>query len=508
MNDIRVSEQLTDTEPLKNAPPIVAFTTVALGGFRGLVADWLWLRSTRMQERGNYFELVQLASWIVKLQPRFTGAHAFLAWNMSYNISVTFSSFEDRWRWVRRGIELIRDEALVYNPGDPKLFRELGWIYQHKLGKDLDDANRHYKTEMAKQMIQLFGDYPPDWQALADSPHDVEGLRETIEDDAALWRIIESRGQTLSDIEDQFRIKGELPEELAEELEKEELRDPLELYLRRRWMVQTYKLLPDIILSVNEQFPNLDWRLPEAHAIYWARRGLDTADKEISIECDRMIFQSLSAAFKGGRLVYIKEIQHLEMTPNTAIVDTVDQSYLTAIEKYEPRVIRGAYMNFLVDASVVLYTFGQKAKSREYFKKGKKEFPDRFKGDVERFVLEELAVDMALATYNQAQGTIQGFILQSCHALAIGDDDQAYTYERMAEKLWHKYLVDIGESTKKRRGLPPYKQMKRHVVKIETAKRFSPGLRARLMAALGATKGDLRFETRDDDETEDAPTKE
>ena len=165
-------------------------------------------------------------------------------------------------------------------------------------------------------------------------------------------------------------------------------------------------------------------------------------------------------------------------------------------------------MNFLVDASVVLYTFGQKAKSREYFKKGKKEFPDRFKGDVERFVLEELAVDMALATYNQAQGTIQGFILQSCHALAIGDDDQAYTYERMAEKLWHKYLVDIGESTKKRRGLPPYKQMKRHVVKIETAKRFSPGLRARLMAALGATKGDLRFETRDDDETEDAPTKE
>ncbi|HOG50947.1 MAG TPA: hypothetical protein PKY10_10170, partial [Lentisphaeria bacterium] len=105
MNAIRYTEQLTDTDPLENAPPLVAFTSVALGGFRGLVADWLWLRSSKMQDEGNYFEMVQLADWIVKLQPRFTGSHAFLAWNMAYNISVTFTSFEDRWRWVKRGIE-------------------------------------------------------------------------------------------------------------------------------------------------------------------------------------------------------------------------------------------------------------------------------------------------------------------------------------------------------------------------------------------------------------------
>ncbi|MBR5024103.1 MAG: hypothetical protein IKX48_03480, partial [Victivallales bacterium] len=146
MNAIRYTEKLTDTDPLENAPPAVAFTSVALGGFRGLVADYLWLRSSKMQEEGNYFEMVQLADWLVKLQPRYTTAHAFLAWNMAYNVSVTFTGFEDRWRWVKRGIELIRDEALEYNPGDPELFRQLGWIYQHKMGQDLDDANRFYKT--------------------------------------------------------------------------------------------------------------------------------------------------------------------------------------------------------------------------------------------------------------------------------------------------------------------------------------------------------------------------
>ena len=77
MNAIRIDEKLTDTEPLENAPPMVVLTTVALGGFRGLVADWLWLRSNRMQEQGNYFEMVQLASWITKLQPRYPQVWVF-----------------------------------------------------------------------------------------------------------------------------------------------------------------------------------------------------------------------------------------------------------------------------------------------------------------------------------------------------------------------------------------------------------------------------------------------
>ncbi|MBP1582984.1 MAG: hypothetical protein J6866_03410, partial [Victivallales bacterium] len=95
MNSMRADAHLTDDDPLENAPPLVAFTSVALGGFRGLAADCLWLRSNKMQEEGKYFEMVQLADWIVKLQPRFTGSHAFLGWNMAYNISVTFTSFED-----------------------------------------------------------------------------------------------------------------------------------------------------------------------------------------------------------------------------------------------------------------------------------------------------------------------------------------------------------------------------------------------------------------------------
>ena len=45
LNQQRDSLGLTRVAPLENAPPVLAFTTVALGGFRGLIANALWIRA-------------------------------------------------------------------------------------------------------------------------------------------------------------------------------------------------------------------------------------------------------------------------------------------------------------------------------------------------------------------------------------------------------------------------------------------------------------------------------
>lgn len=60
---------ITRTTVISNAPPVLAFTTVALGAFRGLIANALWIRANDLQEEGKNFEAVQLADWITKLQP-------------------------------------------------------------------------------------------------------------------------------------------------------------------------------------------------------------------------------------------------------------------------------------------------------------------------------------------------------------------------------------------------------------------------------------------------------
>jgi hypothetical protein len=114
-----------------NAPPILAFTTVALGGFRGLIANSLWIRANDLQNDGKYFEMVQLADWITKLEPTFVQVWLMQSWNMAYNISVKFTDFGDRWRWVQRGIELLRDDGLKYCPKEALVYRELAWFFQH-----------------------------------------------------------------------------------------------------------------------------------------------------------------------------------------------------------------------------------------------------------------------------------------------------------------------------------------------------------------------------------------
>ena len=50
-------------------PALVTLATVALGGFRGVAADMLWLRAGRLQEQRRFVELVQLSEWITALEP-------------------------------------------------------------------------------------------------------------------------------------------------------------------------------------------------------------------------------------------------------------------------------------------------------------------------------------------------------------------------------------------------------------------------------------------------------
>lgn len=160
LNLERAQLGLTRLPPLKNAPPLLAFTTVALGGLRGLIANALWIRMNDLQNDDKFFEMVQLADWTTALEPHFTQVWTHQAWNMAYNVSVKFKNPEDRWNWVQRGIQLLRDRAIPLNPDAPLLYRDLSWLFQHKIGQNLDDANMTYKLRWAQEMQNVLGGRP------------------------------------------------------------------------------------------------------------------------------------------------------------------------------------------------------------------------------------------------------------------------------------------------------------------------------------------------------------
>ena len=131
----------------KSAPVMAEGVLAAMGGLRAIAAEVVWFRADRLQEEGRYVELAQLAETLAFLEPHTPEVWSYAAWNLAYNVSVMMQTAADRWRWVLAAIQLLRDSGLRLNPGSPELCRELAWLFELKIGTDLDAASGHYRTE-------------------------------------------------------------------------------------------------------------------------------------------------------------------------------------------------------------------------------------------------------------------------------------------------------------------------------------------------------------------------
>lgn len=487
--DDQVAEyNLRFTGQIRNAPPLVAFTTVALGSFRGLVADLLWLRAGSLQEKKSYFEMVQLAQWITDLQPTFSGATAYLAWNMAYNISVTCSSPEERWRWVNEGIQLIRNKALLYNPEDPIIYKELAWIFQHKLGNILDDANLYYKNQLAIQMMNIVGG-DPDWEAMAAAPAGEKEFMRAYPPEAPLWTVVREAGfQNYEELYNAFKSTepAALPPELVARLSgSDKLATDLLNYFRAELLRERLKLESSYIVELNNRYGMMDWRVPESQAIYWASMGILKTPGHKDISCDRIIAQSLNEAFRSGRLLMIDErnFESLQVVPNLALVDSVYKTYVDTQETYDGSAsyssFMGARVNFIKEAITILYNYGSFKKAEEYYRLLLKEEPGRKDASVEEFVMAYWAEEVKDAGVKKASEIISGLIFRSINYELYNDHDAALANERMARYIYRHYMSEWGNM--ERTKLPPYSEMKKTVT--ETCLKVFPPAMAELLKA-------------------------
>ncbi len=414
-------------EPLENSPPLVSFTTVALGGFRGIVADLLWLRAGDLQDQKKFFELVQLADWITKLEPRFALVWEFQAWNMAYNVSVMLDNPADRWRWVRQGIKLLRDEGLYYNPGDPGLYHQLGWLFFHKVGQYLDQAHLYYKQAWAEEMMALWGDKPrPDFAAMIAHPSDP----------------------------------------------------------RVQEMIHKYKLLPEVMQQVDKEYGPLDWRLPDAHAIYWAWRGKKFAKGFDRVQLDRLIFQSMQDAFREGSLVYNREEQIFVLEPNLALLPHVREAYEQALAAHpDEDSIKSAYRNFLESAILILYTYNRLGEAGQCYQKWCELAGQKQSEPLAQFAYTKLTEEMTSLSPPEALAYVQGLYFQSYRWLAIGEDERAAGLSQLGRLCWERYQEKhAGQEQQERVGLPALDEVRRQAWQRALASLHGAEARARLKA--------------------------
>ena len=375
---------LADTVADNDSPEVAV--GIAMGAFRGVFVNMLWIRANRLQEEGKYYEAIELAETITKLQPRFPRVWVFHAWNLAYNISVATQTPEERWQWVDSGVRLLRDEGIPQNPNDMLLHKELSWIFLHKIQGVTDDANQYYKRKVAEEWTVVLGPPPapgPEMRTrdqaiqayaswldnVATAPDSVEGAIEKEPLVAELIAALEDLFGTESPLDalrrfavhEELHRKGMSDERLGDVLgvtdegELERIRTLSRLmhepqlteawkvyiaFLRKRVLLDTYHMDPARMARYTRDFGPLDWRHPAAHSLYWARLGVERGLGRVEAQnktdfdftnTDRLVMQSIQELFRSSELYFDflefeqgKYAYYMAM-PNTFFIDSYGQ---------------------------------------------------------------------------------------------------------------------------------------------------------------------------------------
>ena len=150
----------------------------ALGGFRALVADLMWLEGHTAWERTEWGRMVGIFDTVVSLQPRCLMFWDMSAWHMAYNASV--AAREDK-RQPREALRLKAEReywkvgedfllrGIQNNPDRALLFDHLGMLYRDKFkdhekahaiyerGRQLPDAMAYVRRFAAYELAQIPG---------------------------------------------------------------------------------------------------------------------------------------------------------------------------------------------------------------------------------------------------------------------------------------------------------------------------------------------------------------
>jgi hypothetical protein len=121
-----------------------------LGGFRSILLTTLWVRATHLKNHHRFFELPLYYRAIRELQSRSPSMFWIEAESMALDIPrVLEGRGEERWRWIRRGLEALAEGHRRF-PRDARLLARGGFIYLQCFDplRRADDRRR-YLSEIA-----------------------------------------------------------------------------------------------------------------------------------------------------------------------------------------------------------------------------------------------------------------------------------------------------------------------------------------------------------------------
>ena len=258
---------------------------------------------------------------------------------------------------------------------------------------------------------------------------------------------------------------------------------------RARLLRERYKMDAEWMRTLNERYGPLDWRLPEAHSIYWASIGMHRSKKDEDVRRLRQaIYQSMNLSYQRGQMVMTSN--SVRFLPNLAIapkVATAFQEQIAAAPAFLTNGVTRAYRNFLRDVPYQFFIFNRVREGEQWLRFLREKFPDAVPPNT---TLAEYAVSRAtenVSEQNQGKmtGLVQALVTQSYFAVVDGQADQANEYMLRATELWTAYMNRIRNN--QRIALPPIDEIKRVVrdAMLGPESDLTPEEKARLRTVVG-----------------------
>jgi len=262
---------------------------------------------------------------------------------------------------------------------------------------------------------------------------------------------------------------------------------------------------------VDAQFGPFDWRLPEAHAIYWGALGLDAAKKNPDkvkagdlITLRRLIYQSMLQEVHHGRKIDSPLVRNFAEEPNLDLIPQLnaatDEMYAEETDPAQRDGILRAHRNSLRDAIYFLYENNRVAEAAKWYKMLGERYPDKLILDTDpnsfprNLTLDEYAVarvqeEVGDTSQDRTTAVVRGLLAHAYSELALGSDDRFQGFKNLATKVYQHYVSKTsGHGNEQRVALPPFDVLNRTVLTdlLDTQKPVLPyAARAIIRSQLG-----------------------
>jgi hypothetical protein len=227
----------------------------------------------------------------------------------------------------------------------------------------------------------------------------------------------------------------------------------------------------------------LDWRHPDAHAIYWAVKGLQTAGREEyspdETNTDRIVVHSLQNLFRYGKIfIYDVPVQRskeafeqenqdeqpplsreIYLRPDLRMFKPYNEAMMAVLEKY--RVLKDStyvslqngHRNMLKNAVLSFYQAGtspedpHRRQAQRIYEQLRQLYPlAEFKVPLEIYARNRIIEELESLGIDNAREIIQMLLREAYFRYAMRDDNEAFGREKMAEEVHQHYLEKFPDT--------------------------------------------------------------